>query len=63
MYKKETKLLKISRQMTPEHQADLLELVHLAYVAETSARKLMGVEPAVNGAIMRKSQEYPCEDI
>jgi hypothetical protein len=61
--KSETRLLRLSRLLTPEHQADLLALVRLAYAAETSARKSLGFAPVVDGALTRKPQEYSCEDI
>ena len=35
----EKEALKIFRLLTPKHQADLLDWVHLAYVAENSVRK------------------------
>ena len=55
MTNNEANILKISRLLTPEHQADLLTWVHLAYTAENSARKSLG-------AFSRKTQGYPCKN-
>jgi len=38
----EKEILRISRLLTPKHQADLLDLVYLAYVAEKFVRKSVG---------------------
>ena len=56
----ETEAIRISRQLTPEHQAELLVWVQLAYLAENSARKSLGVDP--DGVLTRKPQEYSCSN-
>ena len=38
------KALRIFRQLTPEHQSDLLAWVKLAHVAENSVRKSMNFD-------------------
>jgi len=63
MSSNETEIIKISRLLTPEHQADLLDWVHLAQIAENSARKSMGCINAVDGALALKSKEYSCGSV
>jgi hypothetical protein len=43
----ESKLLDISRLLSPENQAELLACVRLAYSAETSVRKSLGAASAM----------------
>ena len=63
MQKNEIKAIEISRQLTPEHQAELLVWVQLAYMAEHSVRKSLGIEHVPSdGAFIRKPQEYSCNN-
>jgi hypothetical protein len=62
MHRKETKLLMISRRLTPEHRADLHAWVLLAYFAENSARKSLSPGSAV-GSLIMQSREYSCRNI
>jgi hypothetical protein len=58
----EANALRISRLLTPEHRADLLAWVHLAYAAETSVRKSFGLNNSLNEAFPGKPQEYSCKN-
>jgi len=58
----EAKALRISRLLTPEHRADLLDWVHLAYAAETSVRKSFCFDSSPNGTFSRKPQVYSCKN-
>jgi len=49
--------LRIFRLLTPKHQADLLDWVHLANVAENSARKFADL----GDTSLLESQEFPVE--
>ena len=51
----ELKALRISRLLTQEHRSDLLSWVRLAFVAENSARKAVGV-------FNQKPQEFSCSN-
>jgi len=63
MLNSKNEVLMISRQLTPEHQADLLTWANLAYVAESSARKYMnfGIFTGINSQI--KAQDLSCEKL
>jgi len=54
-------LLRISRQLSPEHQEDLLSLVHLAFKAETSARKSSGLDVKTD-VLSFNTQDCSCEN-
>jgi hypothetical protein len=56
----QTKLVRISRLLTPENRAELLSRVHLAYVEETSVRMPSGSDSVAGGASTLKSREYSC---
>ena len=62
MSSNEAEIIRIFRLLTPEHQADLLDLVHRVYREENSAQKLMGCT-VVDGALTMKSKEYSYENI
>jgi len=55
-------VLRISRLLTPDHRADLLAWVHLAYVAETSARKSAGFGSLFDSVSSLSPQEYSCSN-
>jgi hypothetical protein len=58
MPKNEAEVLSIFRRLAPERQLDLLAWVHLAYAAENSTRKSLGIAAAIDGASTRKPPEY-----
>jgi len=55
-----TEILRISRLLTPENKAQLLAWVHLAYFAENSAKKSLGINAVNNGVSISKPREYSC---
>jgi len=55
----EAKIRRISRLLTPENRANLLAWVNLAYFAENSARKSLGID-TINGVSISKPREYSC---
>ena len=59
MQDNEADVLKISRLLTPEHQADLLAWVNLAYAAETSVRESLGFDPCPNGTFPGNRRSFP----
>jgi hypothetical protein len=59
---KKSRILRIYRLMTPKHQADLLAWVHLAHVAENSARKSLGFEVLADSVSSIKLREYSCSN-
>ena len=63
MSSNEAEIIKIFRMLTPEHQADLLDLVRQVYREENSAQKLMGCSTVADSTLTMKSQEYSYEDI
>jgi hypothetical protein len=60
MQNNETEVLRIYRQLMPDNRANLLNLVRLAYLAEDSARKTLGIDAVVDGVSISKPQGYPC---
>jgi predicted HAD superfamily hydrolase len=60
MLNNEAEAIRISRLLTPENRANLLAWVHLAYFAENSARKTLGIYAVNNGVSISKPQEYSC---
>jgi len=62
MSKKGAELIRISRQLTPEHRADLRDWVRLAAVAENSARKALETTTSFECINPPKPQEYSCEN-
>jgi hypothetical protein len=63
MSNNETKIIEISRRLTPEHRADLRAWVLLAYFAENSARKPLFPGSADNSGSIMQSREYSCGNI
>jgi hypothetical protein len=63
MTKNETKVLKIYRQLTPDGRISLFNLVRLAYFAENSARKIIGIDAVVDGVSISKPRGYPCGNL
>jgi hypothetical protein len=63
MGKRQLLLLKISRLLKPKHRADLLAWVHLAFFAENSARKSLGIDAVMNGVSISEPQEYSCGNL
>jgi len=60
---KKPEILRIYRLLTPKHRADLWDWVRLAFAAENSVRKSLGLEVLADGASSLKSQEYFCENL
>ena len=58
----EARLFTISRLLTPENQADLLTCVRLAYTAESSVRKKLGITSIIEGEFNLDAQKYPFEN-
>jgi hypothetical protein len=56
MLNKETKIIKISRRLTPEHRADLLAWVRLACFAENSARNMQSREYSRENIVQRRKK-------
>ena len=56
----EAEALKISRRLSPEHRADFLTWVHLAYVAENSVRKSMGFGVIAGSNSSVEQQDFTC---
>jgi hypothetical protein len=56
----ETEARRISRLLTPENQAHLRSWVELAFFAENSARKSLGIDAVNDGVSISKPQEYSC---
>jgi len=54
-------VLRISRLLSQENQAELLAWVHLAYTAENSVRKSLGSNVQVDSGFPLKTQENTCE--
>jgi len=53
----EAKIRRISRLLTSDNRANLLDWVRLAYFAENSAKKSLGID-AINGVSISKPREY-----
>jgi len=58
-----TEIRRISRLLTPDNRVQLLAWVHLAYFAENSARKSLGINAVTNGISIAKPQEYSCGNL
>ena len=56
----EAKIRGISRLLTPDNRANLLAWVRLAYFAENSTKKSLGIDAVNSGVSISKSQEYSC---
>ena len=60
MQNNEAETLRISRLLTPKNRAQLLTWVNLAFFAENSARKSLGIDAVNNGVSISKLREYSC---
>ena len=60
---KKPEVLKIFRQLSPKHRADLLAWVRLAYVAENSVRKSFGLDVMADSVSSLKPQRYSCGNL
>jgi hypothetical protein len=58
MLNDEAEIIRISRLLTPEHRANLLSLVNLAYFAEDSARKSLDTDAVNDGVSVSKPLVY-----
>jgi len=63
MSDKKVRLLCLSRLLTSKKQADLLAWVNLAYTAECSVKKSLGVDVMEAGIQSSQIQEYSCEKL
>jgi len=63
MQDKRTEVLRISRLLSPKHQADLLASVKQAYAAENSAGKSLDFDVQADCVSSPKPQEYSCENL
>jgi hypothetical protein len=59
----EAEALKISRLLTPKNRTQLLTWVNLAFFAENSARKSLGINAVVDGVSISKLREYSCGNL
>jgi len=59
----EAEAIRISRLLTPENRTQLLTWVNLAFFAENSAKKSLGIDAVKNGVSISKSREYSCEKL
>ena len=57
---KKIMLLCISRMLTSKKQADLLAWVQLAYTAESSVKKSLGIDVTADEVPSPQTQEYSC---
>jgi len=60
MQKTEAETLRISRLLTPKNRAQLLTWVNLAFFAENSARKSLGIDAVNDDVSISKPWEYSC---
>jgi len=60
MQDNKAKAIRISRLLTPENRTQLLTWVNLAFFAENSAKKSLGIDAVKNGVSISKPQEYSC---
>ena len=58
MSKNESEAIGISRLLKPENKANLLDLVHLAYFAENSARKSIGFRFTIDNSFNIEPQDF-----
>jgi len=56
-------VIKISRLLTLENRTQLQTWVNLAFFAENSARKTLGIYAEKNGVSISKPQEYSCGNL
>ena len=62
MLNNEVEIRRISRLLTPKNRVNLLTWVNLAYFAENSAKKSLGID-AVIGISISKPREYSCGNL
>jgi len=62
MQNNEAEAIRISRQLTPENRTQLLTWVNLAFFAENSARKTLGINAENNSVSISKLREYSCRN-
>ena len=60
MQNNEAEALKISRLLTANNKTQLLTWVNLAFFAENSARKSLGIDAVNDGVSISKLREYSC---
>jgi hypothetical protein len=60
MQNSKAKVLRIFRLLTPDNKAQLLSWVNLAFFAENSARKSLGINAVIDGVSISKPREYSC---
>ena len=60
MQNNEAKIRRISRLLTPENRVNLLTWVNLAYFAENSTKKSLGIDAVNSGVSISKPREYSC---
>jgi hypothetical protein len=60
MQNNEAETLRIYRLLKPDNRANLLTWVRLAYFAENSARKSLGIDAVKSGVSISTPQEYSC---
>ena len=63
MSSNEAEIIRIFRLLTPELQADLLDLVRRAYREENYTQKLTGCSTVADSTLAMKSQENSYENI
>jgi len=59
----EAEALRISRLLTSDNQAHLRSWVELAFFAENSAKKSLGIDAVVDGVSISKPREYSCGNL
>ena len=62
MQNNEAEALRICRMLKPDNKANLLTWVRLAYFAENSARKCLGIDAANSGVSISTPREYSREN-
>jgi hypothetical protein len=60
MQNNEVEAIRISRLLTSDNRAQLLTWVNLAFFAEKSAKKSLGINAVIDGVSISKPQEYSC---
>jgi hypothetical protein len=63
MSNNETTALGIYRLLTPDNRTSLLDWIRLAYFAENSARKSLGIDAVIDGVSISKPREYSCGNL
>lgn len=63
MLSNKAEAIRISRLLTPDHQALMLDRVRLAYAAENSVRRSLGKNAANMGVLTFEPQDCSCPNI